>query len=42
MPFVLRESYILVDKLVVMALIAVEYITVGRTGVKAYSIRITL
>ena len=34
------ESYILVYKLVVMGLIAVEYIRIGRTGVNAYSIRI--
>ena len=40
--FVLLESYILVYKLVVMGLIAVEYIRVGRTGVNAYSIRIKL
>ena len=38
----LRESYILVYDLVVMELIAVEYMTVGRTGVNAYSIRIKL
>ena len=30
----LRESYILVYKLVVMRLIAVEYIRVGRTGIR--------
>ena len=36
----LRESYILVYKLVVMGLIVVEYIRVGRTGVNAHSIRI--
>ena len=38
----LRESRILVYKLVVMELIAVEYIRVGRTDVNAYSIRIKL
>ena len=38
----LQESYVLVYKLVVMELIAVEYIRVGRTGVNAYSIRIKL
>ena len=38
----LRESYILVYKLVVMALIAVEYIRVGRTSVNVYLIRIKL
>ena len=38
----LRESYILVYKVVVIGLIAVEYIRVGRTGVNAYSIRIKL
>ena len=39
---VLRESYVLVYKLVDMGLIAVEYIKVDRTGVNAYSIRIKL
>ena len=39
MEILLQESYILVYKLVVMGLIAVEYIRVGRTGVNAYSIR---
>ena len=38
----LRQSYMLVYKLVVMGLIAVEYIRVGRTGGNAYSIRIKL
>ena len=38
----LRESYILVYKLVVIGLIVVEYIIVGRTGVNAYTIRIKL
>ena len=38
----LRESYILIYKLVVVGLIAVEYIRVGRTGVNAYVIRIKL
>ena len=38
----LQESYILVYKLVVMGLIAVEYIRVGRTDVNANSIRIKL
>ena len=36
----LQESYVVVYKLVVMGLIAVEYIRIGRTGVNAYSIRI--
>ena len=40
--WLLREFYILVYKLVVMGLIAVEYIRVGRTGVNAYTIRINL
>ena len=38
----LRESYVLVYKLVVMGLIAVEYIRLGRTGVNAYLISIKL
>ena len=38
----LQESYILIYKLVVMGLIAVEYIRVGRIGVNVYSIRIKL
>ena len=38
----LQESYILACKVVVMGLIAVEYIKVGRTGVNADSIRIKL
>ena len=38
----LRESYILVYKLVVIRLAAVEYTRVGRTGVNAYWIRIKL
>ena len=42
LPIVLRESYVLVYKLVVMGLIGVEYIRVGRTSVNAYSIRIKL
>ena len=42
MPKLLRESYILIYKLVVTGLIAVEYIRVGRTGINAYSIGIKL
>ena len=38
----LRESYILVYKLIVMRLIAVEHVRVGGTGVDAYSMRIKL
>ena len=38
--YLLQESYILIYKPVVVALIALQYIGVGRTGVNAYSIRI--
>ena len=40
--FLLRESFLLVYKLVVMGVIIVGYIRVGRTGVNAYLIRIKL
>ena len=38
----LSKSYVVIYKLVVIGLMAVEYIRVGRTGVNAYSIRTKL